>query len=77
MRAYHADRRARPALVPGLWVSYGGKLYQLAEPAGRGRGWHVVDVFGARYRMQARQVAQAKPAPGHAPEPAQVDAVAA
>jgi hypothetical protein len=37
----------------------------------------VVDVFGARYRMQARQLAQAKPAPGHEPEPAQVDAVAA
>lgn len=77
VRAYHAARRARPVPAPGLWVSYGGKLYQLAEPAGRGRGWHVVDVFGARYRMNARQVAHAKPAPGHEPEPAQADAVAA
>ena len=77
VRSYHAARRSRPVPVPGLWISYGGKPYQLAEPAGRGRGWHVVDVFGARYRMQARQLAQAKHAPGHEPEPAQVDAVAA
>jgi hypothetical protein len=80
VRAYHASMRARPALAAGVWLTYGGALYQLVEPAGRGRGWHVVDVFGRRYRMQARQAAQAKPAPGHGPEPAdqvRPDAVAA
>jgi hypothetical protein len=75
VRAHHAARQAKPAPVAGAWVSYGGRLYQLQRPAGPRRGWHVVDVFGQGYRMQARQLAQAKPAPGH--EPAQADAVAA
>jgi hypothetical protein len=65
VRAYHAAQLVRPALVAGSWVSYGGRVYQLSAPAGPRRGWHVVDVFGQRYRMQARQLAQAKPAPGH------------
>ena len=65
VRAHHAAQLVRPALVAGSWVSYGGRVYQLSAPAGPRRGWHVVDVFGQRYRMQARQLAQAKPAPGH------------
>jgi hypothetical protein len=69
VRAYHAAQLVRPALVAGAWVSYGGRVYQLSAPAGPRRGWHVVDVFGQRYRMQARQLAQAKPAPGHEPAP--------
>lgn len=67
VRAYHADRQAKPAPVAGAWVSYGGRVYQLQSPAGPRRGWHVVDVFGLRFRMKARQVSQAKPAPGHEP----------
>ena len=72
VRAYHAARRvhrARFALVPGVWVTYAGRVYQLSAPAGPRRGWHVVDVFGQRYRMQARQLAHAQPAPGHEPAP--------
>ena len=77
VRAYHAAQLVRPALVAGSWVSYGGRVYQLSAPAGPRRGWHVVDVFGQRYRMKARQLAQAKPAPGHEPAPVDRPAVVA
>jgi hypothetical protein len=77
VRAYHAAQLVRPALVAGAWVSYGGRVYQLSAPAGPRRGWHVVDVFGQRYRMKARQLAQAKPAPGHEPAPVDRPAVVA
>jgi len=63
VRAYHAARQAKPAPVAGAWVSYGGQVYQLQRPADPRRGWHVVDVRGYPYRMPARALAQAKPAP--------------
>ena len=59
VRAYHAARQARPALVPGLSVRYGGRAYRLIEPAGPRKGWRVVDELGDTYRMQARQLASA------------------
>jgi hypothetical protein len=65
VRAYHASRKAKPAPVAKAWISYCGKLYQLQSPAGARRGWHVIDVFGNSYRMQARQLSQAKPALSH------------
>ena len=70
VRAYHLGRQAmhqaKPRPAPGAWVSYGGRVYQLQRPAGPRRGWHVVDVFGHGFRMPARALAQAAPAPGHA-----------
>jgi hypothetical protein len=66
VRAYHAARQAKPEPVAGAWVSYGGRVYQLQRPAGSRRGWHVVDVSGRGFRMPARALAQAMPAPGHA-----------
>jgi hypothetical protein len=74
VRAYHAARQAKPAPVAGAWVLYGGRAYQLQRPAGPRRGWHVVDVYGLPYRMKARQVSQAKPAP--VPEPVDLAALA-
>ena len=66
VRAYHAARRARPVPVPGLRVSYGGRLYDLVEPAAR-RGWRVRDVdTGDTYRMAAAQLRRAELMPAAA-----------
>lgn len=63
VREYWARQKERRAgsLKPraGMVVEYGGKQYVLRAPAGPRRGWQV-DCGGCLYRMNARQLAQAK-----------------
>lgn len=64
VRAYHADRQARPALAPGLLVRFGGRDYSLIEPAGARKGWRVrATDTGDTYRMPAAYLARAEPVP--------------
>ena len=61
VRAYHADRKARPALVAGLCVRFGERVYALLEPIGPRRGWRVRDIdTGDTYRMPALYLARAE-----------------
>lgn len=62
VRAYHADRRAKPARVAGAWIQFGGRAYRLIEPAGPRRGWRVADEMGDTYRMPAAYLARSTPA---------------
>lgn len=57
--------KAKPAA--GQRVTYNKTAYTLFGPAGPRKGWIVHSDTGARYRMNARQVAQALRAPP--PEP--------
>lgn len=69
VRQYHADKKARAPLEPGLVVEYGGTYYELEESIGR-RGWRVQSLWqsdadqkwypGMNYRMSSRQLTQAK-----------------
>lgn len=62
VRAYHADRQARPALAAGLLVRFGGRVYSLLEPIGPRRGWRVrATDTGETYRMPAPYLARAEP----------------
>lgn len=64
VRAYHADRQARPALAAGLLVRFGGRVYSLLEPAGSRRGWRVrATDTGDTYRMPAPYLARAERLP--------------
>jgi hypothetical protein len=58
-------KKAKPAA--GQRVIYGGIEYNLIEPAGPRRGWRVSSPTGQVYRMNARQLGQAKPGPAAAP----------
>ena len=49
--------KAKP--TEGQRVTYNGEAYTLIAPRGPRRGWTVSTDSGARYRMNARQVAQA------------------
>ena len=62
VRAYHADRRAKPARVAGAWIQFGGRAYRLIEPAGPRRGWRVADELGDTYRLPAAYLARSTPA---------------
>ena len=57
--------KAKPAA--GQRVTYNKTAYTLFGPAGPRKGWIVHSDTGARYRMNARQVAQALRAPPPAP----------
>lgn len=62
VREYHEARAARPALVSGLVLTYGGQDYRLYAPADeKRRGWYVHAVStGALYRMAPRLLNQSK-----------------
>ncbi len=62
-------KKAKPAA--GQRVIYGGIEYSLISPAGPRRGWRVLSPTGQIYRMNAQQLAQAKPAPDPTPAPAE------
>lgn len=62
-----AKPRAKP--TEGQRVSYNGTAYTLIFPRGPRKGWTVSTDTGERYRMNARQVAEALRAP--APPPAE------
>lgn len=57
--------KAKPAA--GQRVTYNKTAYTLSHPAGARKGWIVHSDTGARYRMNAQQVAQALRAPPPAP----------
>jgi len=57
--------KAKPAA--GQRVIYNNTAYTLSHPAGARKGWIVHSDTGARYRMNAQQVAQALRAPPPAP----------
>lgn len=64
VRKHHAARKERPTLGAGRRVMYGDVEYTLKEPAGPRRGWYVISgENGYRYRMTARQLAQARVLP--------------
>lgn len=58
VRAYHANKKARPALAVGVIVTYGPHQYQLRKPAGARRGWYVDRIGGGTFRMTARQLSE-------------------
>lgn len=66
-----AKAKAKPKAKPteGQRVTYNGTAYTLITPRGPRKGWTVSTDNGARYRMSARQVAEALRAP--APPPAE------
>lgn len=60
VREHRADKKARPTPAAGQVVRYGQHEYRLLEPLAPRRGWWVVRVSdGVRFRMTARQLAQA------------------
>jgi hypothetical protein len=62
VREYHAARKSRPNYAPGLFVKYGGAVYQLIEKLGLRKGWRVVreKSGGVFYRMGLSQLARAE-----------------
>jgi hypothetical protein len=62
VRAYHAAKKAAKP-VAGAVVQINGEDYTLVRPAGPRRGWIVTDCNGTQWRVNAKRLAQAKPAP--------------
>jgi hypothetical protein len=62
VKQYHAQRSARPKPVSGALVEYGVDSYRLEGPAvSARRGWLVSRISdGVRFRMSAKQLANAK-----------------
>lgn len=62
VREHHAAKaKSKYTRVAGAVVEYGGRQYKLLEPWAPRKGWRVVDVdTGFPYRMNAKQLAQAK-----------------
>lgn len=59
--AKHAKRKASLQLGAGARVRYGGRTYELKEPAGPRRGWRVrCEGDGCLYRLKPGQLAVAE-----------------
>lgn len=56
---YHADRAEKSRIKAGDLITYGEHTYRLDEPAGPRRGWNATRLDGVRFRLKAKQIAEA------------------
>lgn len=60
VRAYHAKRKEKKTLTPGIVLKYGPHCYRLDRPAGARKGWNVYRLSDSMsFRMSAKQVCAA------------------
>lgn len=59
VREFHAKRSTRPIPTAGQVVTFGGHDYTLIRSAGPHKGWVVDNTAGSRYRLTAKQLANA------------------